>query len=206
LFDVLAAGIASLTPGPRVAVLGFAGGGVVAPLRAMGCASTLRCVDLSLQGEAVFRELSVGWGGDVRVQQDDAVRWLRRQRRGFDCILEDISLPSTPESEGTKPPSSLNELPQLLPTRLTPRGIAIVNLLPLPGKPWRALLEPYRRHFRHVLVVTFDGYVNRVLVVANRRRTARDVSHRLRQVLHRIESAMVYEMHVRTLARQGAAR
>ena len=39
MFDVLAACVAAFAPGPRVAILGFAGGGIVAPLRAMGFAA-----------------------------------------------------------------------------------------------------------------------------------------------------------------------
>jgi spermidine synthase len=206
LFDVLAAGIASLSPGRRVAVLGFAGGGVVAPLRAMRCDAPLRCVDLSLRGERLFRRLAGSWGGEVRVDQDDAVRWLQRQRRRFDCILEDISLPSTPESLGTKPSSSLKELPPLLSRRLAANGVAIVNLLPQPGVPWGQLVRPYQRHFDHVQVVLFDGYVNRVVVAGHRLGAARDTSRRLRSALHDIESAMAYEVHVRTLARSRAPR
>jgi len=54
LFDLLAAGIAALAPGPRVAMLGFAGGGVVAPLRAMGWNHPLCCVDLSGDAEPLW--------------------------------------------------------------------------------------------------------------------------------------------------------
>ena len=46
LFDVLAAAVAAFAPGPRFAMLGFAGGGMIAPLRAMGCDIPVRAVDL----------------------------------------------------------------------------------------------------------------------------------------------------------------
>ncbi|NIP94518.1 MAG: hypothetical protein GWO24_14175, partial [Akkermansiaceae bacterium] len=36
VFDVLAAAVAVFSPGRRVAVLGFAGGGMMAPLRKLG--------------------------------------------------------------------------------------------------------------------------------------------------------------------------
>ena len=81
LFDVLAATIAALAPGPDVALLGFAGGGLVAPLRAMGFGHPLEAVDLSLVGEALFRAHSGPWVGRVTVHEDEASRWLRSRRR-----------------------------------------------------------------------------------------------------------------------------
>jgi hypothetical protein len=206
LFDVLAAGIAALSTGPRVAVLGFAGGGIVAPLRGMQCGAPLHCVDLSLAGESIFRKLSARWAGDVRVDQADAAVWLRRQRGAFDCILEDLSLPATRDAEGTKPDISLAEIPVLMAARLAKKGVVIVNMLPVPGATWDALMQPYLQNFRHVQVVHLEGYVNRVVIAGKHLPKARDVSRRVRAALHRIESSMAYELSVRTLAPTAGAR
>ena len=46
VFDVLAAAIQIFSPGDRVGILGFAGGGLIAPLRAMSGDHNLSGVDL----------------------------------------------------------------------------------------------------------------------------------------------------------------
>ena len=80
LFDVLAACVAALAPGPRIALLGFAGGGIVAPLRAMGFPHAIEAVDLDPTGEKLFRELARHWAGEVRVARMDALEWLAREQ------------------------------------------------------------------------------------------------------------------------------
>ena len=202
----MAAAIAALSAGPRVAILGFAGGGIVAPLRAMHFAAPLQCVDLSLQGEKVFRKLSSAWAGDIRVDKNDAAIWLRRKRTAFDCILEDLSLPATADREGTKPEISLVVIPALMASHLSAAGVGIVNMLPMPGATWDALMQPYLREFRHVLVVHFEGYVNRVVLAGHQLPQARQVSRLVRAALHTIESSMAYELSVRTLAPAVGAR
>src|SRR5262245_16741215 len=92
LFDVLAAAVTALTPGPRVALLGFAAGGIVAPLRAMGFPHRLEAVDLSLEGEKLFRELSGAWAGRVSLAHADAAVWLGARRGRYDLIVEDLFL------------------------------------------------------------------------------------------------------------------
>lgn len=201
LFDVLAACIAGLAEGPRIAVLGFAGGGIVAPLRAMQCNAELQCVDLSLAGEKIFRKLSAKWAGKVRVDRQDASRWLRRKRTPFDCILEDLSLPATAEREGVKPDISLHVIPPMMAESLTPDGVVIINMLPMPGMTWNDLMIPFTHSFRRVCVIHFEGYVNRVVVAGKRLATASEVSRRIRAELHSIESAMAFEFCLRTLAR-----
>lgn len=77
LLDVIAAVIVAQDPPPSDAVvLGFAAGGLVAPLRALASDASLFGIDLDPTGEALFREASGAWAGDVRVQVGDAVAWL----------------------------------------------------------------------------------------------------------------------------------
>ena len=197
MFDVLAACIAALTPGPRVLVLGFAGGGLVAPLRAMGFTTPLTAVDRSRRGERLFRELCGAWAGDVEIVQDDAAAWLQRSRARYDLILEDLSVPSTPES--VKPVISLDTLPELMRARLRPRGIAVTNVLPVPGSAWNPLLAHLAEPFARGLVVHLDDYVNRLLL-AGPLASAATVSRALRCALGSIGSTQARRLSVRELA------
>jgi len=196
MFDVLAACIAALAPGPRVALLGFAGGGLVAPLRAMGFTTPLLAVDISLAGLALFDELSGDWAGRVDVVEAEAGVWLRRTRRRFDLILEDLSVPSP--QDAVKPVVSLDTLPELMQQRLRPGGIAITNVLPVPGTAWTALLEHLAQPFPRAVVIHFDHYVNRILVAGNLP-SAAEVARALRAALARIGSLQTHRFSVRRL-------
>jgi spermidine synthase len=199
LFDVLAACVAALAPGPRFLMLGFAGGGMVAPLRAMGCEHPVEAVDLSREGEALFREVSGAWADPVRVHEGDAVEWLRRRSVAFDVILEDLS---TESPAGTvKPYESFDALPELIRDRLAPGGVAITNLLPLPGTSWKALLTRVARPHRHSAVVFLDEYENRFVVAGEELPEAKELSRRLRDALRRIGSDQFRQISVRTLRR-----
>lgn len=199
LFDVLAACVAAFAPGPRVAMLGFAAGGVVAPLRAMGFGHPLATVDLSLAGEAVFRELSTPWCGEVQVDQADAVTWLKRKRRPYDLILEDLS--AEVAGELTKPPVSLEVLPHLMATHLGTRGIAITNVLPVPGQPWTRLLPHLARPFDTARVVVLDAWENRVLIAGQALPPARVLSRTLRQFLTALGSDEANGFRIETVHR-----
>ena len=197
LFDVLAVCLAALSPGPRTAVLGFAGGGVVAPLRAGGFGHPLLAVDLSREGERLFRSISGPWVGEVTVAEEDAVGWLRRQRRPFDAILEDLSVRT---SLGvTKPAASLQTLPALMRARVTPRGLAVTNTLPIPGTPWTALQEDLAAPWAHAAVVHLEEYENRVILASEQPLEARTVSRALRRHLEAIGSDQATRIAVRGL-------
>lgn len=201
LFDVLAATIAALAPGPDVALLGFAGGGLVAPLRAMGFGHPLEAVDLSLECEALFREHSGPWVGSVTVHEGEAARWLRSRRRTFDLILEDLSVETT--GDVTKPNVSLAVLPALMKKKVGPSGVVVTNVLPVPGISWRDLLgrlaAPWRvRGAPRALVVHLADYENRVLL-AGRLPTAGATSRTLKRHLRALGSDQADGLSVRTL-------
>ena len=198
LFDVLAACIAALAPGPRVAMLGFAAGGVVAPLRAMGFASPLRAVDLSLENVRLFRDMSQAWCGDVHVERDDAVSWLRRRRGAFDLILEDLAI-SSPD-DAVKPEVSWSTLPQWVARRLQAKGVAVTNVLPLRGRSWQTLLTGVAAPFDTAYVVHLDEYVNRI-VLTGALPSPRAVSKRIRAALASIGSTQTDRLSVRRLTR-----
>ena len=197
LFDVLAASIAALVPGTRVAVLGFAGGGIMAPLRAMGFGHPIRAVDLSLEGEAVFRANAGPWAGVVTVARADAARWLPRQRGSWDLILEDLSAGT--ELGVTKPAVSLGTMPELMKRCLRPKGLAVTNVLPVPGMTWRNLLAKLAAPWAHAVVVHLEEYENRILVASRHPLDARAVSTALRRHLTAIGSDQASGLWVRTL-------
>src|SRR6187402_1025733 len=76
VFDVLAALIAILAPVGRIGVLGFAGGGMMAPLRGLGVESTIDSVDLDRAGYDLFRRHCPAWAEQVNWREADAVAWL----------------------------------------------------------------------------------------------------------------------------------
>ena len=200
LFDVLAATVAALAPGPDVAMLGFAGGGIVAPLRAMGFGHPLEAVDLSLAHVPLFREHSGPWVGAVTVHEAEASRWLRGRRRSFDLILEDLSAETT--GDVTKPGVSLGVLPALMKQRVGPKGVVVTNVLPVPGVTWRDLLTrlatPWRGRGARRQVVHLEDYENRVLL-CGRLPTARATSATLRRHLRALGSDQAEGLTVRTL-------
>lgn len=198
LFDVLAACAVALTPGPRVALLGFAGGGVIAPLRAMGFHHAIESVDLDQTGERLFRKLSRHWAGDVRVARMDAAAWLALDRAPFDVIVEDLSVPGP---AGTvKPPLSFDGLPALLAGRLKPRGVAVTNVLPLPGTPWETLVAPIARPHARVTLIELDEYENRIVVGGADLPGSVEVSKRVRAALDAVGSVQARRIRFRTLA------
>ena len=84
VFDVLAASVIQFSPADRVGLLGFAGGGIIAPLRAMGCGHIISGVDLDSTGYKLFCKLSSRWKGEVRFEEGDAAEWLRSGCDRFD--------------------------------------------------------------------------------------------------------------------------
>ena len=198
LFDVLAACISALVPGHRVALLGFAGGGLVAPLRAMGFGHPFVAVDLSREFEPLFRELSEPWCGHVDVVEAEASAWLRAQRRRYDLILEDLSYES-PEGI-TKPPVSLDVLPALMAARIRPGGLVVTNVLPVPGVPFTELLPHLAAPHGTAQVITLDAWENRVLLCGDALGSARETSDALRRALRAIGSTEASGLSVRAMA------
>jgi len=190
LFDVLAACIVAFLPAPpprpRVAMLGFAAGGVVGPLRAMGYGERLDAVDLSLAAAQLFHELCGAWAGEVRLRKADAAVWLRGRRQPYDVILEDLTVPGP--RGATKPEVSLDPLPELLPRALGPHGVAVVNVLPVPGLTWDALVEQLAGAAPAARLVHCEEYVNRVLITGRKLPSARATAAAVRSPLQRIRS------------------
>lgn len=199
VFDVLAA-VASMTgTDARVAMLGFAAGGMIAPLRALGSEGAVRAVDLDLSKVPLFEELCGSWAGDVRVSHDEAGAWLSRQRSRFDVVIEDLSI-EVGDDVG-KPKVSFTKLPGLIHRHLARSGIAVINVLPMAGWSWRevteALCHPWRGRGAQIV---FTEYVNRFVVVGAKVPAPAALSRELRGRLQSIGSEIASKFSVRRLA------
>lgn len=198
-FDVLAASVVALSPGSRVALLGFAAGTVVALMRLAGWRSTIDAVDLDERGLTVFRDATEGWGGDVRFHRVDAHAFLRARRARFDAIVEDLSCSG--DEAITKPAVCLDALPSTIAARLAPGGLAITNLLPVEDVTMRrAALSVAAPHGAASRVI-FEGWENQIVVAGSPAPDARTISTRLRRVLAEMGSRAGSGAHVRTLVR-----
>jgi spermidine synthase len=195
----LAALIAVLKPKPagRLGVLGFAGGGMMAPLRSLGVESEIHSVDLERAGYDLFRQHCHEWAGNVNWQQADAVAWLDRQPPDFGLLLDDLSVPR--DEDVFKPAVSWSVLPGLIRQRLSPDGIAVFNLLP-PSRYWKTELERIAGLFGMARLITLDEFENRILVAGNRLPPARELGGKLRQALHRLHSRQATRIHLRNIA------
>lgn len=70
VFDVLASIISVFAPQNRIGVLGFAGGGMMAPLRALGVRAVIDSVDLDRTGYDLFKKALSGKGRQRELASD----------------------------------------------------------------------------------------------------------------------------------------
>lgn len=199
VFDVLAALIAVLKPVSRIGVLGFAGGGMLAPLRALGVESAIDSVDLDRTGYHLFRRHCPTWASGVNWQQADAVAWLRQQAPDFGLLLDDLSVPF--EGDVFKPEVSWTVLPQLIRRRLRPGGFGIFNLMPSPHGHWNRELAQLSAGFGTARLVELDEFENRILVAGETLPTARTLGAALRDALGKLRSRQSGRLQVRTIPR-----
>lgn len=186
VFDVLAATVAALSNGPRVLLLGFAGGGMIAPLRALGCTERVDGVDLDLTGVRLFRRVGRDWSGEVRVVKEDALAAVKRERR-VPFVIEDLSV-QLDDGDVVKPPISFSPLPGLIARRLAADGAAVFNLLPQPGRTWLSLEREVAAPFAAVRVIHLEEFENRILIGARALPDPAALGYQLRGVLELIGS------------------
>jgi hypothetical protein len=197
IFDVLGALVARFSPGPSACVLGFAGGGMVAPMRALGATGVLDAVDLAPEGYALFSRVARAYRGEVRFHTDDAVAWLEGTRGGWHAIVEDLSVPDG--GEVTKPAVSLEVLPALAATKLSEDGLYVSNVLPVPGLSWRDALSLVRAPFARAVEVRFTEFENRIVVASANLSGAAVLSGRLRAALDELGSSLARGVRLRAL-------
>jgi spermidine synthase len=196
VFDVLAALIDVLAPNGPVGVLGFAGGGMIAPLRALGVETPIETVDLDREAYELFQAHCPEWSGRVHWEQADAGAWLHRQAPRFGLLVEDLSVPQ--DGDVIKPAITWERLPGLIRRRLRPGGVAVFNLMLPPGGTWRDALPRVAGEFRMARVVELDEFENRLLIGGAALPTARSLGKDLRQALRRLRSRQAAKLRART--------
>ena len=195
VWDVMACAVRLFAPGSRMAMLGFAGGGMVGSMRALGCEQEVHGVDLWSGGFEIFREVATDWSGAVNFAHEDAAEWLRRDRVPFDVIVEDLSVPL--RDDVVKPSISWMELPALIRRRVKKGGVVINNLLPTPGISWANQIEACR--VGPGVEVGFENFFNRVLIQGAQVGNARSCGPRSRQLMRELGSELSDSLKIRTL-------
>jgi len=198
VFDLFAAAAAALSPGGELVLLGFAAGGMVAPLRALGLDDRVEGVDLELFGAKVFHRVARDWAGAVRVSQMDAEQYLRLRRRRAACVVEDLSI-QLGAHRVEKPELCFESLPRLVARRLAPDGVAIFNLFPTGKRSWAELERAVAAPFAQARVVRLHGFDNRVVLAGRTLPGAREVRRRLDAMLDLIGSRLARAFGVHSM-------
>lgn len=197
VFDVLSAALAVLAANQRIGVMGFAGGGMLAPLRGLGVTGPIDAVDLDRRGYELFLEHCRAWAGTVNWQQADAVDWLRQQPATFGALVDDLSRPLN--GDVIKPAITWDVLPELIRARLAPGGAGIFNLLTPPGGAWNPALSRITSWFKSAHLIDLEEYENRILIVGDDLPGAREFGVQLRLALRRVRSRHATRIQMRNL-------
>lgn len=202
--DAIAAAVQTMAFGPRLALLGFAGGGMLAPLRALGGRQRVAAVDLDASGWRLFQHTCSAWAGEVDFEQVEACSWLRGRECRYDVIIEDLSVPV--DSDVFKPAATWSELPPLIYRRLNADGVAIFNLLHPGEGSWEGGIRRVLRRGYVARVVHFEDYENRLLIAGRELPSARLFSRRMRAKLRSIHSRLASRISVRNWNRPMVTR
>jgi hypothetical protein len=195
VFDVLAALVVQFQSRGRIGMMGFAGGGMMAPLAALKLEARLDVVDLNQASYDLFRRHCPDWAKRVNWNQADAGVWLKQQRQSFGVLLDDLSIPVP--GDVIKPELCWTTLPALMQQRLSRSGVAIFNLLPQLGNRWNPELAQLRGQFPNARIIHLDDFVNRVLIAGREIPAPRELGRMLRQALRDIGSRQAERLLVR---------
>jgi hypothetical protein len=196
VFDVLAACLFLGNP-KRCAILGFAGGGLLAPLCELGMRQPVDAVDLSDEGFSVYEKYVQPWSMPVRFHHADAASWLRHQKAPYDAILEDLSIQG--EGDVLKPEVSFKTLPSLMARHLRSSGVAVFNMFPAEGFSEKAVSRMISSPFALTHVVEMAGYQNKALVAGRHLPSARAFSRDLRAALTWMGSHLAKKVKIHAL-------
>ncbi len=196
VFDVLAGLIAILRPSGRLGILGFAAGGMLAPLRGLGCEVGVDGVDLDPASYDVFQKYCSSWAGDLCWEQADAVAWLGRRRGKYSVLVDDLSVPMS--GDVFKPDVSWEVIPTLMRRRLGRGGVAIFNCLPGPDGRIPSVFAERVAALGPALVILMDDFENKVVMAGPGTPSARWVGKELRSALRRIGSLQSARLQVRS--------
>jgi spermidine synthase len=176
-------------PHRRVLLLGLGGGSVAHAVRGLDPQAELVGVewDEAVQGLA-RRHFGIGDLG-MEIVVDDALRYLRRERRRFDLIVEDLFIGNAKRVR--KPAGLLEEGYPLMARRLRSGGLLSANTIEETADVTHAM----RRLGGQVLSLHIRGHWNRILVSGDRLPTARGLRDRLRA--HSATSALLPALGIR---------
>jgi len=194
--DVIASAVHVLVPESTVALLGFAGGGVLAPLRAMGASHRICAVDLDDSGYYVFHKLCSSWAGQVTFEKAEACEWLTNRSRQYRAIVEDLSVPL--QKDVVKPDETWSELPGSIYRRLDQDGVGIFNLLRPTKFSWHSGFQRLIPEGFDARLVHFSEFENRLLIACRTLPTARQLSRHLGVSLRSINSRLAGRISVRS--------
>lgn len=206
VFDVLAAA-ADLHPAPRtMAVLGMGGGSLIMALRALGQQCRVEGVDWDDRGWRLLGRYQKGLQ-PICWYQGEATEWLRRRRRRFDVVVEDLSVGVN--GDVTKPEATWTTLPHWVMRRLAPEGWAVWNLLCPPGRNWAWVEREWGGGQERGWWVIFEDFDNRLRLFPGRNADgvtgggldARGIGRELRGRLERLGSRMATGWRVRAVNR-----
>lgn len=195
VFDVLATLLVELQPVGATGVLGFAGGGMVAPLCALGWRVPLTAVDLDRSSYELFCAHCPHWVDLVHWHHAEAAAWLRQQTQKFSLLLDDLSIPT--HNDVIKPEISWTVLPDLIREYLEANGCAIFNLVSPPAAGWRHGLEQITTGFTQVYVLHLDEFENRIVIAGRRLPDSRRLGQRLQRLLRKLGSRQAGRVRLR---------
>jgi spermidine synthase len=192
VWDALAMSVLALEHPPRaVAMLGLGGGSAARVLRALAPAAHVVGVERDGQVIAAARQALGLDDLGIEIAECDALEWLRRERRRFDVVIEDLFV--GPLRSVRKP----EWLPEpglgLVRRRLRPGGLFASNTIHETLAMRRALL----RLFPAVLSLDVAGHHNAILLAGARLPAPRDF--RAAAAAHRELRRSLAELRFRTI-------
>lgn len=195
VFDILAALVVLLKPTGVTGLLGFAGGGMMAPLQALGGTTPLTAVDLDRASYELFCRHCPQWVDQIHWHHAEAAAWLRRQKRKFQLLLDDLSIPT--HDDVIKPEISWTVLPGLIQERLAANGCAVFNLVSPPPGGWSNGLMKIATLFPQTYLLHLEEFENRIVVAGTGLPAPRRMGRQLQNLLRKLRSSQAGRVRLR---------
>jgi spermidine synthase len=160
----------------RVLMLGLGAGSVAQVLRVLSPQAELVGVERDREVLRLARRHFGLDALDVEVVVDDVFRYLRRERRRFDLIVEDVFVGSLRSVH--KPKGLLEEAYPLMGRRLKPGGLAVSNTI----HESPAVVRAMRPFGGRVVSLDVKRHWNRVVVGGSGLPSAREIRRRLGRI------------------------
>jgi SAM-dependent methyltransferase len=160
---------------PRVLLLGLGGGSVARALRELAPAAEIVGVERDAR---VLRLARRHFGLDrigVEAAVADALAYLRRRRRRYDLIVEDLFV--GPSRSVRKPEWLLGAGYRLIRARLRAGGVVVSNTI----HETAGVVAALRPHRAPIVSFDVDGHWNRIVVCGRRLPSPREIRSRLRR-------------------------